>query len=216
MLQDSEPITANSGQVIEILVKAGKILFGVGVDDVKIPEDLWRMAYVRICEQCVGMTIQDVRNAFNEAHIEKKEFRSLTRDELIAPILAYHHRKQNVLNKLKEAENQVLEQQNEQQKVQDFKNKAIERYKLCLSENRIWDGDEFESNVIAKEQFADRIDQKAKDVLWLDAQREYKERRFKFEESTDQFKQPPPASTKIFSRMIVELAASKGLLIIEE
>lgn len=215
MLQVSEPITANPKEVIEILAKAGKILFGVNVDDERLPADLWRMAYVKICDVCVGMTIQDVKNAFNEATITKEEFRSLTRDELIRPVLEYHNRKQSVLNTLKQVENRVLE---EQSAIENHANELKAVYRKCLE-----DGTEFPKEYepgcfnFAKEQFAHRIDQPTKDEARDMANIEYKQRtdEYNLAKLNNGFVLPPTGAHVIFAYNVINEALKLNLLIIE-
>lgn len=212
MLQDSEPITANPKEVMELMVKAARVLFGVSVDDEKVHPDLWRVSYAWIAERCIGLTVNDVRNAYNDAVIEKRQFVSITRDELTSPIMDYFKKKQMVLSERLKAEQTILESQQVEKDAQTFRNEAIELYKKCL-ESKKWTGTEFQAHSFAR-MFADSFSQDFKDEVWKDSKREYLKRKEAFTGQSDPFALPPPSPERIFSQKIVEEACKRGFLVV--
>jgi hypothetical protein len=102
MLETSEFATANPKAVKEILISVCNILFGMAKDS--ISSDLVNISFKAISDKFVGITIQDVKNAYQDVEIDKKQYVSLTRDELILPIKTYWAKKMKLLAKIKDIE----------------------------------------------------------------------------------------------------------------
>lgn len=102
MLEASEFATANPKAVKEILISVCNILFGMAKDS--ISTDLVNISFKAISDKFVCITIQDVKNAYQDAEIDKKQYVSLTRDELILPIKLYWAKKMKLLAKIKDVE----------------------------------------------------------------------------------------------------------------
>ena len=147
MLQKSESVVNAPDQVLKIFHLASTSIFGVRSDN--LSDELFQLALLVLPNRFPGITIQDIRNAYFENVITKKEFVSLTRDELLQPIADYWTKKQNLLQQIKLIEMENEKEQNEKQKEIDFYNQARELYKESLKGGE-WLGDMFQARVIAR------------------------------------------------------------------
>jgi hypothetical protein len=105
MLEISEFVTENPKAVKDILISVCNILFGIAPTNINT--DLINVSFKTISDKFIGITVQDIRNAYQDAEIDKKAFVSITRDELILPIRQYWSKKITLLSKIKEVEQQV-------------------------------------------------------------------------------------------------------------
>jgi hypothetical protein len=106
-----------------------------------------------IFESCINfhenLTVEDLKNCFNHAKIEKKQFQKITLDEFLEPIRAYIQVKQVARQAIIDLQNENEKEQNEKQKEIDFYNQARELYKESLKGGE-WLGDMFQARVIAR------------------------------------------------------------------
>ena len=147
MFQESETATEHPGKAIEIFYLVSTSIFGIRPENVNT--ELFQLVLMVLPNRFPGITIQDIRNAYFENVITKKEFVSLTRDELLDPIAIYWIKKQNLLQQIKLIEMENEKEQNAQQKEIDFYNEAREIYKESLKAGE-WIGDMFQARVIAR------------------------------------------------------------------
>jgi len=147
MLQESESVENAPDKVIELFYLASSSIFGVRSENLNT--ELFQLALLALPNRFKGITIQDIRNSYFETEIVKREYVSLTRDELLQPISDYWTKKQNLIQQLKlievEQEKIVLEKQKEI----DFYNEARELYKESLKGGE-WLGDMFQAKVLAR------------------------------------------------------------------
>jgi hypothetical protein len=147
MFQESEKATEHPGKAIEIFYLVSTSIFGIRPENVNT--ELFQLVLMVLPNRFPGITIQDIRNAYFENVITKKEFVSLTRDELLDPIAIYWIKKQNLMQQIKLIEMENEKEQNAQQKEIDFYNEARELYKESLKGGE-WLGDMFQARVIAR------------------------------------------------------------------
>ena len=106
-----------------------------------------------IFESCINfhenLTVEDLKNCFNHAKIEKKQFQKITLDEFLEPIRAYIQIKQVARQAIIDLQNEQDKEQNEKQKEIDFYNQARDLYKESLKGGE-WLGDMFQARVIAR------------------------------------------------------------------
>ena len=106
-----------------------------------------------IYESCINfhekLAVEDLKNCFNFAKIEKKQYQKITLDEFLEPIKSYIQVKQVARQILIEIEQQEQKEQIEKQKEIDFYNEARDLYKSSL-EAREWLGDMFQAKVLAR------------------------------------------------------------------
>jgi len=134
MLTNSEFITVNPIKTKEILISVCNVLFGMGKDSIN--SDLINISFKAISDKFVGITIQDVRNAYNDAEIDKKQYVSLTRDELINPVKQYWSKKITLLAKIKEVEKE-LEVENEGKILKEkFEVESMQIFKESLNQKK--------------------------------------------------------------------------------
>jgi len=203
MLNEADPITKSPEITIEILGKATGLLFGLKKEN--LHEDLYRTTFAKISELFIGITIQDVKNAYNDAVVEKKAFTTLTRDELIQPIKDYWAKKQVVKSEFSKVEKKVLEEIENKTQRENFKKNSFDLYLQCLENGSKWTGTPMQANVFAKN-FKDMFSQEIKDKVWKDAQREFLESKEIFTTNPIAGMLPPIPAEMIFSRMIVDQA----------
>lgn len=171
MFQESEKAVDQPGTAIEIFYLVSTSIFGIRPENVNT--ELFQLVLMVLPQRFPGITIQDIRNAYFENVITKKEFVSLTRDELLFPVSTYWTRKQNLLQQIKLIEMENEKQQQEKQKEIDFYNEARDIYKESLKAGE-WLGDMFQARVIARP-FYDSLYQNERAHLKLIASDEVKE-----------------------------------------
>lgn len=148
MLPDqSQLVESAPDDVLKIFYLAASSIFGVRSDN--LSDELFQLALLALPNRFQGITVTDVRNAFFDTEIIKKEFVSLTRDELLQPISIYWIKKQNLLQQIKLIEMENEKEQNEKQKEIEFYNQARELYKESLKGGK-WLGDMFQARAIAR------------------------------------------------------------------
>ena len=201
-----------------IILDIAKTIFGVTPENVE--HNLRESVFNAICERFNGITINDIGLAF-KTHVQQEKVYVLTRDEFIKPIQTYWNKKMIVK---REMDSQLQLLQNERQKVVDaenFKREAMQLYVSDLEQgNKKYSGTAFQANSFARA-FADLFDDNQKKDMWIEAQREYKELKFQFEESKDNFKQQPAPAEKLYAKIMVNAALNRGVngngyLLIEE
>jgi hypothetical protein len=147
MLQDSETVENAPDKVIELFYLASSSIFGVRSEN--LSDELFQLALLALPNRFKGITIQDIRNSYFETEIIKREYVSLTRDELLQPIADYWTKKQNLIQQLKLIEVEQDKILIEKQKEIDFYNQARELYKESLNAGE-WLGDMFQAKVLAR------------------------------------------------------------------
>lgn len=211
MLSESDPITKDPSVTIEILGKATTLLFGLNKENVHV--DLYRTAFSKICETFIECTVQDIKNAYNDAVIEKKAFTTLTRDELIQPIRDYWQKKQVIKFELSKVEADVLKEIENKKAREKFRKESFDLYLSCLENGSLWTGTPMQANVFAIN-FKDMFSQDFKDEVWKNAQREFAETKEIFTTNPIEGMLPPIPAEWLFSRMIVDEALKRKFKLI--
>lgn len=209
ILQNSKKCKDEPSEVISILIQYAQVLYGLRVDN--LPTVLWEACFQAICERFHNITIVDIQNAFRFAQIEKKQYVTLTRDELMEPIQQYWFGRILLFQELERLENLSKAEMEEINKDQEFKAKALALYLEGLETGK-WSGDEFEADAIARN-FKDAVSQEIKDSLWRYAKKEYNERLAEAEKQSTVFVSVPSA-TKIFSRLVIENCIERKIKLI--
>lgn len=168
----NEPLTAfvvqDRAQLFGILIGVSKTLFGVNPDS--FPADFMNIVFKAITERFIGIRLNDVKEAFNVAEIEKKEYTSLTRDELIEPIKKYWERKQKLVHAVREAESTELIEREKREKEASF---LMESRKILSESIQAGEylGDHFNAFAII-DTIADQIPEEIKKPLWEESKRD--------------------------------------------
>jgi hypothetical protein len=147
MLQESDSVENAPDKVIELFYLASSSIFGVRSENLNT--ELFQLALLALPNRFKGITIQDIRNSYFETEIIKREYVSLTRDELLQPISDYWTKKQNLIQQLKFIEVEQDKIALEKQKEIDFYNEARDLYKESLKGGE-WLGDMFQAKVLAR------------------------------------------------------------------
>lgn len=209
ILQNSNLCKNDPSQVISILIQYAQVLYGLNVE--KLPAILWEASFQAICERFSGIMIHDIQNAFRYAQIEKKQYTTLTRDELIEPIQQYWFGRILLLQELERFQNLSKAEEEVVNKDIQAREKARSLYLQGLETGK-WDGDEFDANLIARN-FKDAVSQEIKNELWKSAQKEFYQRQSAAEKISDFFVSVPSAQ-RIFSRLVIEKCIEKKIKLI--
>tara|TARA_R110000868_G_scaffold309986_1_gene571209 strand:+ start:2418 stop:3059 length:642 start_codon:yes stop_codon:yes gene_type:complete len=213
MLSESDPISKDPSVTIELLGKATTLLFGLNKENVH--PDLFRTAYAKMSEAFVGCTVQDVRNSFNDAVIEKKAYTTLTRDELIQPIRDYWQKKQVIKYELRKVESKVSDELAMKEEALKFRTDAHKLYLECLNNGTGWTGTDMQAKTFAKN-FADMFSQEFKTSVIKKAQLEFHEKKELATSNPILGVAPPVPVEYIFCRMIVNEALTRKFNLIVE
>lgn len=169
MFEKSPLAVSNRIGVEEILTDSICVLFGVNVDS--ISQELLESIFQAISDRFIGIKVNDIQEAFRTSQIEKKQYVSISRDEVIEPIFTYWRKKQFILSSMKDLEQKEIEENEEILKVETFKNEAIRVFEVSI-ENKKWLGDPFQAIIIAPD-VAINIHARIKKVLWRASEFEY-------------------------------------------
>jgi len=210
MLLESKPAINDESTVTAYLIEYAEVLFGLRVENLSLT--LWPAAFTAICERFPGIQVHDIQAAFRYAEIEKRQYTTLTRDELIEPVRNYWNKKISVLQEIdaiRQKEQKEIESINNE--IQ-FKQQAKEMYILALSTNKVWPGDEYQANAIARN-MKNMLQQVDKTKLVADAKNEYISR-------TKQLEGNPygvvPHWEKIYSRLFLQECLNRGHKYVED
>lgn len=205
MFQHSDLVVNSKPIVTNKLMSYAKVLYGVTPEN--LPVELFQLVLKFLTENLSEITVNDIDLAFQNATIEKREYVSLTRDELLLPIKTYWAKKKIIemeYNKLideKKKESEI----NIQDKI--FLMKAKELYIQSLNEGKML-LDEFYSNALSK-YFIKCISETEMNNIDIESNREYKERKFIAEEKS--VFALVPSVERIKSRMIIEKCLEKKI-----
>jgi len=208
MLQNSEPIINNRVMVINYIVEYSEILFGIKSSTLKLA--FWDVIFNSICERFKNITISDIQNSFRFATIEKKQYVSLTRDEVLQPIIEYWNKKKILMLEIERIEAKKREEMQSFEQNQNFKKACKIKYLESLKAGT-WLGDEFEAHTIAQN-FKDVLSPELKNEIWNRAKKEHFDRT---EKSKENIFALVPGANYIYARMIIEKCIEKGKLFIE-
>ena len=209
ILQNSRKCKDEPSEVISILIQYAQVLYGLRVEN--LPSVLWEACFQSICERFHDIRVVDVQNAFRFSQIEKKQYVTLTRDEVLEPIQQYWFGRILLFQELDRLENISNAEKEEINKDLEFKRKAKQLYFDSLNEGK-WLGDEFEADAIARN-FKEVLQQPEKDEIMRLAKIEEIDRIDKNE--GNQFILVP-SWRKIFSRIYIERMIEKRIKFIQD
>ena len=208
MYLDSPTALNNQHLVEDILYSSVEVLFGVRISN--LPKSLFDSAYIAITDRFIGITIQDLQNAFRYAEIEKKAYVSLSRDEVIQPIKDYWFKKSQVDGVIVSITQMEQKEKDEIEKYREFKEQSKQKYLQSLKESRLL-LNEYECASIAKN-FAECLHMDKKKELTKQAQREHKALIFQEKENVYSV---IPSMVQIYSRLFIEEMLNRGQKFIE-
>lgn len=136
MYLESDLVLNNQIQLETFLYDAIQVLFGVRPSNLN--STLLDSLFIAITDRFINITILDVQNSFRYAQIEKKQYVSLTRDEILQPINDYWFKKGQVSAKINEFDNRSFEEVEELNKQKAFLQEAKELYLKSLSERKFY------------------------------------------------------------------------------
>lgn len=147
IIADSPLVIENKQFIVSFLIQYSEILYGVKSSN--MPVIFWDVAFNAICERFKSITIQDIQNSFIYATIEKKQYVTLTRDEIIEPIIQYWNKKEHFLLEMEKAQKRENEEIERQKKEYEFLKQAEQCYLESLKIGQ-WQGDMFQARVLVK------------------------------------------------------------------
>lgn len=208
ILQESALVETAESTIIAFLIEYAEVLYGLRPENLSLT--LWEAAFTAICERYPGIQVHDIQNAYRYAQIEKRQYTTLTRDELIAPIQEYWLKRMALNREIEEMQQKEQKEIEELKKHQQFKQANKERYLRCL-DTGVWDGDEFDAAAIAIN-FREVFTQEQKNVFAAMAKKEYFDRNEAIEKNQFTKEQSVvPGWTFIFSRIVIEECLKKKM-----
>lgn len=143
-----------------------------GIPEQFISKDLIKAVCAEITKKHNQMTLQDIQHAFDRAIITPpKNWKSVTKQELMAPIVAWTNYKE----KIKQDFNNYKRQQHEEEKraaeAEKFRQDSIAFYNECV-DNLEWTGTIFQASAIRKD-LNKHFEQEKKQEIWEQAQEQY-------------------------------------------
>lgn len=210
MLDESQFVKYDESRVIAYLIEYAEVLFGLRVENLSV--NLWQAAFSSICERFPNIMVHDIQNAFRYAEIEKKQYTTLTRDELIEPIKDYWNKKMTVLSEIDALKVRDQKEIDSLNKEIEFREKAKQMYLEALSSDQEWKGDEFLANTIAKNmRFS--LTEKVKNEICKKAKQEYVDRTSKIKNNDFTM---VPSWEKIYARLFIEECLRRKLKFVNE
>ena len=208
-LTNEEFCKDNLTRLTNALFHITKVYYGLNPEN--LPEDLFRLVIHTICEKHPTLKFTELNLAYLERTIEKRQGVSLTRDEIMQPIEDMAQKKRVVLMIQEQAKQEFENSQSEKQKIEQFKREAMQLYVTDLEQgNKVYSGTAFQANSFARA-FADLFDDNQKKDMWIEAQREYKELNYQYQENANAFTQPPPPAEKLYAKIMVNAALNRGI-----
>ena len=212
MLSESTPLfEAQELFESDMVFDIARTVFGITPESIADDDNFVRAVFHAICERFVGITVNDIQQAFL-THEPSDKVYVLSRKDFIEPIQKYWAKKMMVIRELGNVLQEVNSEDSQVDEAKKFRQDAIELYKQCL-ESKKWTGTEFQAHSFAR-MFADSFTQDFKDEVWKDSKREYLKRKEAFTGQSDPFALPPPSPERIFSQKIVEEACKRGFLVV--
>ena len=183
-----------------------KILYGLTPEN--LPTELFKVVINHICENFPAITVQDVENSFEYTLIEKRQYTSLTRDELLQPIRDYWNTKIAIKVEIDKIQKEKHQEQIGKQKYNEFISMSKKKYIESLEQKKCL-LDEFESSAIARH-FADCLTKEEKAIIWAKARDEHRERSLEAENNRFGI---VPSAEYIYSRLFIEKCIEKNVTI---
>lgn len=199
----------------KIILKIARLVFGITPEQVE-PTESFNMVtpiFHAICERFVGITVNDIAQAFSDYEPKEKVY-VLSRKDFIEPIQIYWNKKMSVVRELKNVETKAIEENNSKQMAQIFRTESQQLYLDCLNGGTGWTGTAIQAHTFAKN-FKDMFSQEFKDKVWQDAKTEFAQQKESFTNAFEKALPPVPAEY-IFSRMIVQEALTRKFNLIIE
>jgi hypothetical protein len=199
-VMDSKLIVTNK------LMNYCKILYGLTPEN--LPTELFKVVIKNICDSFPAITVQDIENSFEYTLIEKRQYTSLTRDELLQPIRDYWNTKIAIKVEIDKIQKEKHQEQIGKQKYNEFISMSKKKYIESLEQKKCL-LDEFESSAIARH-FADCLTKEEKAIIWTEAKNEFRERSLEAENNRFGI---VPSAEYIYSRLFIEKCIEKNVTI---
>lgn len=136
MFLDS-PLVIDSRMHLEaLLYDSIQVLFGV--KPANLNNALLDSLFLAITDRFINITILDIQNSFRYAEIEKKQYVSLTRDEILQPIKDYWFKKGILISKIDQFDNKTKEEREEIEKAKIFKEEAKQLYLKSFKDEKFY------------------------------------------------------------------------------
>lgn len=194
-----------------------RIVFGINPEAVE-DDNLRRAIFHAICDRFIGITVNDLQEAFLRYEPLEKVY-VLSRKDFIEPIERYWNKKNIIKMELKAQLQDMDSEANVEAKRQAYKKESIELYLKCVNSDKIWTGTAFQASVIAKESFAHRFTQEEKDRMYHEAWHKVREleaqQKIAHIDSIE-FKTPVPNNIQMYSQVLTQEACKRGFEIIIE
>lgn len=216
MLLDSEPLYLRQTEFEDdIFFDVCRVVFGINPEAVE-DDNLRRAIFHAICDRFIGITINDIQEAFSRYEPSEKVY-VLSRKDFIEPIEKYFAKKNIVKSEVKKQLEEANEVMQHEQKKEAHKKQSIQLYIECLKTDKVWKGQFWHASTFAEEQFKDRFKKEEKDALYREACQQVKELEAKQKvasEMGNDFTIPIPTNYQMFCQLITTKACEKAMPVI--
>jgi len=195
--EDKKLVINNELETGNLLMNISKIYFGINPESL-LPS-FFPTVVKNIIERFVNITISDIHISFDSTEIVKREYVSLTRDEILRPVHSYWQKKIAVQIEIDIIKKKEIEKINKDNELIQFISLSKSKYIESVNSG-VFLLDEYESNSIAKF-FAKCISDEDKALLWENAKKEHHKRNM---ESESKMFKLVPSSERIYSRLFLE------------
>lgn len=216
MLQNSEPLYLKQSEFEDdIFFDICRVVFGMNPESVE-DDNLRRAIFHAICERFIGITINDIQEAFLRHEPSEKVY-VLSRKDFLEPIERYMTKKNIIKSELKKQLEMAKDVEIHEQKKQDHKKESINIYLECVNSDGIWRGEFWHASTFAEESFKDRFKKEEKDAIYKKAWnkvRELEAQQKLAHVDSIAFNTPVPTNYQMFCQLLTEEACKRKIPVI--
>lgn len=218
MLLESEPLYLKQTEFEDdIFFDICRVVFGINPESVE-DDNLRRAIFHAICERFIGITINDIQEAFSRHEPSEKVY-VLSRKDFLEPIEKYFNKKNIVKSELKKQLEELNEATQHEQKKEAHKKESIELYLEGVRTDGIWKGEFYHASTFAEEQFKDRFSDEEKKKIYHEAWYKVKEltaQQNLASQEGNPFNTPVPTNYQMYCQYLTTKACQKRMPIIIE
>lgn len=199
----------------DIFFDVCRVVFGINPEAVE-DDNLRRAIFHAICERFIGITVNDIQEAFSRYEPLEKVY-VLSRKDFIEPIERYWTKKSIIKSELKKQLEDVDSDANVESKRQAHKSESQQLYIQCAKADGIWTGTAFQAASFAEESFKHRFTKEEKDSIYKEAWHKVKEleakQKLALMDSIEHLT-PVPSNYQMFCQYLTLEACKRGFEII--
>lgn len=213
MFIDSPLVSESQPQFELIIYDCIQVLFGVNPRNLNT--SLLDSLFNAIVDYKKDCTIQDIQNAFRYAEIEKKQYVSLTRDEILLPIKEYFFKKDRVTAEIEAYEKRSDEEKEVERKENEYFEECKQLYLASLRDAKMYLNENHCTALCKLGIFSQHATKELREKFERMAIQEHKDRVNKQKDDEKLIKEIIPTPYRIAGRLFIEHCLNKGLKFIQ-